>query len=516
MATMICCACTFHPLPFTRHPKSHLPNPISEIIQFYKYFCAMKIRVVIIITALLFSTNSFAQEKWNLRTVVEYAMANNLGVRQSEVQADASKLTLKQSKLGLYPAAQFSGGVSVNSGSNQDPTTFNRITQTYSAANLQLQSSADIFNFFSKRNTILANEWELKAAKANVDKLRYDIALTAANAYLQILLAKEQENIALVQIQQTSAQLLNTRRMVDAGSLPELNAAQLEAQLASDSVSYITAQGNSREAILLLKSYMNIDAATPFEVETPPASSIPVEPIADLQPESVYQLALANQPLQKANEFRLKAAEKMVKASKGAMLPTLGAFGSLGSAYNNQALQITGVIPVNTPVGNVVVGGTNYEVYPLTPFNSFTYAKAPFGTQLSDNFRQSIGLSLNVPLFNAGSLRTAYQRNKLNVTSLQLQKAQDDQKLKQDIYQAYNAAITALEKNQAALKNLTISEQTYEYATKRFEVGMLSTFDLVTTQSNLLRARLESTISLFDYVFKMKVLEFYKGMGLKL
>lgn len=476
----------------------------------------MKNRPLLLITALLFAAPLVAQEKWNLRTVVDYAMENNLGVRQSQVQAEVSKLTLKQSRLGLFPAVQFTGGMSINSGSNQDPTTFNRITETYSAANLQLQSSADIFNFFSKRNTILANEWDLKAAKANVDKIRYDIALTAANAYLQILLAKEQENITLVQIQQTSAQLLNTRKMVDAGTLPELNAAQLEAQLATDSVNYITAQGNTREAILLLKSYMNIDAAAPFEVETPPASSIPLEPIADLQPEAVYQLALANQPLQRANDFRLKAAEKMVKASKGAMLPSLGAFGSLGSAYNNQALQISGITPVNVPVGNVVVGGTTYEVYPLTPYNSFTYTKAPFGTQLSDNFRQSIGLSLSVPLFNGGALRTAYERNKLNVSSLQLQKLQDDQKLKQDIYQAYNAAITALEKNQASVKNLAISEQTYEYASKRFEVGMLSTFDLVTTQNNLLRAKLERTISLFDYVFKMKVLEFYKGMGLKL
>ncbi len=476
----------------------------------------MKKLTVLLITTLLAGANAVAQEKWNLRTVVDYAMKNNLGVRQSEVQAEVSKLTLRQSKLGVFPAAQFTGGVSVNSGSNQDPTTFNRITQTYSAANLQLQSSADIFNFFSKRNTILANEWELKAARANVDKLRYDIALTAANAYLQILLAKEQENIALVQIQQTSAQLLNTRKMVDAGSLPELNASQLEAQLALDSVNYITAQGNSREAILLLKSFMNIDAAAPFEVETPPASSIPLEPIADLQPEAVYQLALANQPLQRVNDFRLKAAEKMVKASRGSMLPTFGAFGSLGSAFNNQALQITGITPVNTPVGSVVVGGTTYSVFPITPFNTFTYTKAPFGTQLSDNFRQSIGLSLSVPLFNGGALRTAYERNRLNVSSLRLQKEQDDQKLKQDIYQAYNAAVTALEKNQASLKNLAISEQTYEYASKRFEVGMLSTFELVTTQNNLLRAKLENTISLFDYVFKMKVLEFYKGMGLKL
>ncbi|MEI9955091.1 MAG: TolC family protein [Ferruginibacter sp.] len=130
------------------------------------------------------------------------------------------------------------------------------------------------------------NQWELEAAKANVEKTKNDIALTAANAYLQILLALQQQAIAAVQVQQTQAQLSNTQKLVDAGSLPELNATQLEAQLASDSVNYINAKGNVTQAILTLKSYMNIDAAAPFEVDTPPVASIPLLPIADMQPEA--------------------------------------------------------------------------------------------------------------------------------------------------------------------------------------------------------------------------------------
>src|SRR6185295_5250982 len=110
--------------------------------------------------------------------------------------------------------------------------------------------------------------------------------------YLQILLSKEQENIASVQVQQTSAQLENTKKLVDAGSLPPLNQAQLEAQLATDSVNYISARGAVVQNILNLKAYMNFDPAASFEVETPSLESIPLDPIADLQPEMVYQLAL--------------------------------------------------------------------------------------------------------------------------------------------------------------------------------------------------------------------------------
>ena len=480
------------------------------------YFCIMRKSFCTLLLLFLLSMAATAQQKWNLRTVVEHAMANNISVKLSDVQAKVAALTYKQSKLSQLPNATFSGNTGYSSGSNQDPTTFSRITQTYLSAGLQLQSSADIFNFFSKRNTIAGNQWELLAAKANVDKIKNDIALTAANGYLQVLLSKEQEQITLVQLKQTQAQLNNTRKLVDAGALPELNAVQLEAQLAQDSGNYIAAKGNVTLNLLTLKSYLNIDAAAPFEVETPPVELIPVEPIADLQPDNVFQLAIANQPLQRYNGLRLKAAGKFKAAARGALYPTFSLYGSLGSNYNNRAQEIKSVTPYTVPIGNVTVGSTSYQVFPLQPFNDYTYGNTKFTTQLSDNFRQSVGISLNVPIFNGYGLRTQYERSKLNISTLQLQQEQDNQKLKQDIYQAYTAAMIALEKFNASKKGVEANEKTFLFAGKRYDVGLLNTFELITAQNNLMRSKLEYTINQFDYVFKMKVLEFYKGLGLKL
>jgi len=457
-----------------------------------------------------------AQQTWNLKTIVDYAMKNNIGVKQTEVQARIQALTLKQSKLSQYPNASFALSGSFNNGNNQDPVTFERINTSFVQAGLQLQTSADIFNFYSKRNTIAANEWELKAAIANVGKIQNDIALSAANAYLQILLAIEQEKITKVQVAQTTEQLNNTRKQVQAGTLPELNLVQLEAQLALDSVNYINAKGAITQSVLTLKTFMNVDAAAPFEVETPPVESIPLEPMSDLQPDIVYQQALTNQPLQQVNAFRIKAAEKTKAAAKGAMYPSLSAFGNFGSRYNNQGRYVVGSTLVSPPLGNVEIGGVKYSVFPLEPYNVPSYSKRSLPGQLGDNFNQGVGLSLNVPIFNAGTLRTNYEKSKLNIDNLELQKLSDDQKLKQDIYQAHNAAVIALEKFNASKKSVYSSQQTYDFANKRFEVGMLNTFDLITTQNNLLRAKLEYTINQFDYVFKMKVLEFYKGLGLKL
>ncbi len=480
------------------------------------YFCCMRHKLFSLIFLLVITGSANAQQKWSLLRCVEYAMANNISIKQTDLQSKTAGLQLKQSRLGLIPSLGFSGGSSYNSGRNQDPTSFSLITQSYLSANMQLQSSAEIFNWFSKRNTIAANEWELQAAKANTDKLKNDIALTVANAYLQILLAMEQEKIASIQLQQSQAQLSNTRKLVDAGALPELNAADLEAQVARDSSTVISAKGNVVQNILSLKAYMALDAATPFEIDTPPVDKIPVEKIADLQPEAVYALAIANMPQQKVNDFKLKAAEKNAAAAKGNLYPTISAFGSLGSGFNSRAQEITGTSPINAPLGKVNVGGTDYNVFPLQPFTSYNYGKTAFFSQLNQNFRQSIGLSLSVPIFNGHNARTTYERSRINIQNQQLQKQLDDQSLKQNIYQAYNASVVALEKYNAGKKTMEAADRTYNFAQKRYEVGMLSTFDLITSQNNLFRARLENALNQYDYVFKMKVLEFYRGQGIKL
>ena len=257
-------------------------------------------------------------------------------------------------------------------------------------------------------------------------------------------------------------------------------------------------------------------------METPPVDKIPLEPIADLQPEYVYTQALQNQPQQIGNEYRMKAALKNAEVAKASRYPTLSAFASLSSNYlsfskkpiYNKVLsgyQSTGLI--------VNAGGVTYDVQApvLTNGDVLGYYKPnSFSTQLKDNFRKSLGLSLNVPLFNGFNAQLNIKRSNLNIKTIELQKEQDNLKLKQDIYQAYTAAVTSLQKYQASLKAVDASEKTYSFAEKRHNIGALSTFDLITSQNNLLRARLESTMNQVDYVFKMKVLEFYKGAGLKL
>ena len=482
----------------------------------------LKRPIVTIICFLILHEFASAQEKWSLLRCVQYALDSNISVKQSEVQEKLAAIDYKQSKLSQYPLANFSNNDGYRLGKSQNPSTGILESQNFFTIGLNLQTNVDIFNWYSKRNTILANQWQQEAAKAATDKLKNDIALTVANSYLQVLLAREQEEIAKVQVQQSKSQFEIATKQVNTGALPEINAVELEAQLARDSANLIAASGNVEQAKYVLKAYMNIDAGQPFEIEEPSVNQIPVENIADLQPESVYALAIANLPQQRVNDFKIRAAEKNLLAARGALYPTISLFGSLGSNYGYFRTPrydriITGYTPSGLVVSDNMGGFVDVQQPIVIPGSKIGYFTADaFGKQLTDNFGQAFGLNISVPIFNGWTSRAGYERAKLNISTLQLQKDLDNKTIKQDIYQAYNSAVVAIEKFNSSRKSVEAAQRSFDFATKRYNIGMLTTLELITDQNNLFRAKLEFVLNQFDYIFKMKVLEFYKGQGLKL
>jgi outer membrane protein len=442
-------------------------------------------------------------------------MQNNIQIRQQDIQAKIAQLTYKQSDASKYPSLNFSSNLGLNTGRSIDRTTNQFTTESILYNSFSLQSNVDIFNWFSKRNTIAGNKYEAQASLANVDKLKNDISLNIAAAYLQTLLSKEQVNASRIQISQDSAQLENTRKLVQAGTLPELNQVQLEAQLATDSFTLVSAQGTEIQSLLLIKSLLNLDAGMPFDIVVPPIGIVPIDPIAELQPEYVYALAIKNLPQQRVNQLRLQAAQKFADASKGNMYPTIGLGASVGTNYSNLKNNSTIINPTPTGFDTVaVVSGVNTPV--VVPIFSRNFFASPYGTQFSDNFNNGIGLSITVPIFNGRSARTNWEKQKLNVQSLTLQQDLDNATLKQDIYKAYTDAMTALQKFNTSSRGLEAAQKAYDFSQKRYEVGLLNTIDLLISQNNLFTARVNRLSAQYDYVFKMKVLEFYKGEGLKL
>lgn len=474
-------------------------------------------RFLIVLISCAFSICAFSQqEKLDLRHLVDYAMQNNISVRQADVQARISALQIKQALYNKIPTSNFGLGLGWQFGRSIDPTTNQFTTTKLFYNNFQLQGGAEIFDFGRLKNVSKAAQFSAEAALVDVERAANDVALNVATYYLQVLSANEQIEISNVQIAQTKEQYDVTKKKVDVGALPELNLAELESQLATDSVNLVTSKLNYDQNILSLKALMNIDAGAPFDVATPPVEQIPLEPLAELQPELVYQLAVNNQPLQRANALRVKSAEKIILSYKAAMLPSLSGFYQLGSAYNNKALGVIGTTVYNTPIGKVNIDGTDYDVFSQQPYVQPVFGKTKYPKQLSQNFSQAVGVNINIPIFNNGTARLTYQRSKLDLQTLQLQTIQDNQSLKSNIYNAYANASASMQKYFLGEKTVVAAQKAFDFASKRYEAGLLSTIDLIITQNNLLRAKLQQTANHYDYVFKMKVLEYYKGQGIKL
>ena len=464
-----------------------------------------------------------AQDKWDLPRCVEYALANNLSVQQTNLQAQVAEVNQQQSRWSQYPNADFSTNTGLQWGRSIDPTTNQFTSNQLLYQGYSLSAGVTVFNWHRIRNNIVAADLNTDAAKMDVEKIKNDIALTVATYYLQVLLARQQIFIASVQMNQTKNQLQITRKRVDAGSVPELDYATLEGQYATDSSNYISAKATADQNLLQLKQVLNIDAGKYFDIATPPVEQIPVEPILQLQPETVFQIALQNQPAQKANQLRLQSLEAALRSSRASMYPTISVGGTLGTNFSSVDKKVTSY-SVNgfTPNGDVVrLSGAEYLVY--TPTVQINQGKKTFGerwdgwgTQINNNFRQSLGFSIAVPINSGGAARFNYQRSKLDLKNAELTKTLADQTLKNDIYKAYYNASAALEKFNASKRTFEITKKTFDIAQKRYDVGLLNTFDLLISQNNMNRAQYDLSAAQFDYVFKMKVLEFYKGQGIKL
>ncbi len=472
---------------------------------------------------LLFCSAAGAQEKWDLRQCVDHAVKNNISVRQTDLQSRFSALTYSQSKSAQLPSFNYSGSVGYRLGRSENPTTGVLEDNNFLNLGMQLQSGVTVFNWFARKNTIESNRLSYEADKQQTEKIKNDISLNVAVAYLQILLAREQANIAAAQVELSVSQLENTRKRVEAGSLPELNAAELEAQLARDSSSLITAQANAVQFLLQMKSLLNLDAGQPFDIATPPVNMIPVDPIADLLPEAVYASAIKFMPQQKINELRILAAKKNVDVAKAGLYPSFTAFGSLSTnAINFRRPVYNQVFNGYVPTGARVDagGGTFYPVEVPDYSDGSTVVRyfkpGSITKQFNTNFGQSVGIGISVPILNGKAAHTAWDRSKVSLQLQELQKEQGDLQLKQDIYKAYNDATAALQKYNADVKAMQTAEKAYSFASKRYELNLLSAYEMVTSQTNMQRARIQALYSQYDYVFKMKLLEFYKGQGLKL
>jgi outer membrane protein len=464
--------------------------------------------------------------QWDLRTCVEYAIKHNISVQQADIQARLAKLQADQAKYNKLPTVSGASGLGMRLGRSIDPVTNAFTTTQFLYNNFGLNGGIQLYNNNRLGNTAAASNYNWLASIADLQTASNDISLNVATFYLQVLSSIEQSEIAKIQIAQTTEQLAATKKRVEVGLLPEINLLELETQLANDSSNYITAISNVEQSKLSLKALLNLDAAEVFEIVAQPVDKIKLQGFADLQPDYVFGVAEQNLPNIKAANLRLKAAEKNRLVAKAGFYPTLSFGYSLSTNFSNSFKYISGVEPAgfssitpNSPF--VTVGAAKYFVQSplyntITTNRDFSSVWTGWGRQLDNNFGQNFGLQLSIPIFNANQSKTAYQQSKLNYQSANLQQENAQRKLKQDIYAAYTNAVVAFNKLNATQKAVTSAEKAYSFATKRYELGLLGTIELLNNQNNFLKAKVNYKAAQYEYVFRIKLLEFYKGEALSL
>lgn len=423
---------------------------------------------------------SHGQKKyWSLNDCIEYAIENNISVQQADVQAKISALQLEQSKAAKIPTLNASTNFGGQFGRSIDPTSNSFINSQIAYQSYGLQTGVTLFNWFRIQNTIKANQLDYEANIATIDKLKNDISLNVIAAYLQLLLSMEQRKISEEKIRLTVEQRNLIRKSVDAGALPEINAAQLTAQLASDSSLLVDNLSQIHHSKLQLKALLNLSAGEDFEINTAEIDYIPLTPLSLLQPDDIYQKALGLQPQQIVDSLRIQSAEYRAEIARSGMYPSLSAYGSIGSNYS-----------------------TSF-VNPLTG-HRYNYLN-----QLNTNFNQSIGLSLSVPIFNGKQAKTSYLTAKENIRLQKIEQSESNRQLEQAVYTAYNNAVTSIQKYEANIKAENYARYAFELAGKRYTIGMLSTSDYLTALNNLTNAQINKALAHTESVFRMKLLEWY-------
>jgi outer membrane protein len=473
---------------------------------------------IIILYMPLFAQNKMEPKvNWTLTETIDFALRHNISIQQNEINKRLALLTLRQSQYGQLPSVNVSPTYGLSKGRSIDPTTNQFVEGSYSFLSAGANSNVLLFGWFQQRNTINRNKLSFEAAQEDLNQLKNDVSLNVATGFLRVLMAREQIKVNEKQVALSLAQLQQTQKFATAGRLPELNVAQLEAQLANDSSLLISALADYTSSVLDIKALLNLDFELPFEAMIP---ELPMEERISLQSmsaEYVYQEAIKNIPSIKSSDLKLKAAKYSWNAFRGGLLPQLSISGQLGSNWTSTYKQFEGysIDGTTSKTGTFVnIGGTPYDV--LQPNIIPRFSAPNVLTQLENNFRQTISATLNIPIFNGWQAQLQVRQAKLNILSQELTKYQTELKLKQDVYKAHNDVLNAIQKYFAAKRSQESAQRAYDFAVKRYELGLTNTVEYLTTQNNLFKSEGSLLTNKYDLIFKLKVIDFYLGKQLSL
>ncbi|MHC1779235.1 MAG: TolC family protein [Bacteroidales bacterium] len=430
--------------------------------------------LLLLITPALLS----GQKRWSLEECVRYAWDNNLRIKQQELSIEQNENNLAQARLNFIPTLNASLSHSMNWGRSVNVQDLqiveNKLSQSTSAS---ARAAVSIFEGLTKKNDIKSKEVQLNISHQEVDRLRNDISVEIARSYLQILLSREILKTAELSLKSVEEQLARAKKFADAGSVAYSTVLEVEAQLASERFQVVNASNQLKSALLNLSSLLDLQGETPFDVEDVNIDNL----VKEFRGESVdelFRLSLAL-PQIKSAELNLDNAGLQLAIAKGRALPSVSFSAGYGSYYSDSREQ-------------------------------------GFFDQFNENRNPSLSFGLSIPIFNNHQIKTSVKNAKLGVKSATYEVRSRQQMLYKEIQQANNDAMAYYERFKASGSNVQAMEESFRYVQQKFDIGSLSATDYIVAKTNLFKAKSEYYQSKYQFVFQLKILDFYKGKPISL
>lgn len=436
--------------------------------------------ITFVTIAILSAGSAMAQKQWNLKQCIEYAIEHNLTIKQQEAAKDESAVDLNTAKWSRLPDLNGSASHSFNFGrSLQMDNTYQQLNTQNTGLNLS--TSIPLFTGMQIPNQIALSKLNLKAAVEDLNKAKEDISIQVTSAYLQVLFNEELAKVAHEQVALSEEMLKQKTAFFKVGKASEAELYEAKSRAAQDQLSAVQADNEYRLALLDLSQLLELPTPEGFGIVSP---SIDEDKDFNIltSPADIYSEALLIKPSIKAAQYRVEGAQKSIRIAQSGYYPQLSLGAGIATSYYN------------------VSGRENGN----------------FGSQLRDNFSQYIGLSLNIPIFNRFSTRNQVRKARIQQTTLNWQLEDAKKALYKEIQQAYYNAVNAESKFESSRTADEAAKASFNLMKEKYANGKATSTEFNEARTNWLKAVSDRIQAKYDYLFRTKILDFYKGVPLTL
>lgn len=435
--------------------------------------------LVLIIANFLFYENLLAQNYsnriWDLNNCINYALENNIQVKQKKLSVTSNELDLSKDKSAWLPSLNAS--VSENLSNSKDKTNADSWAAS-SGTSFSLTASMPIYQGGTIKNNIRKSQLSVEQANVEVEITQKSIILSIVQAYLDVLYTKESVDYYGEVVLASQKQVERSKDLFNAGSIVRKDLAQMEAQLASDNYSLTVAKNNLTSRTTDLKQLLEIPVADTFAVSFPEVQVI--DSLASFPSKlEAINAAMSIMPEIRSSQVSNQIAEVNYRITKSGYLPSL----SLNAGYS-------------TDYSSSLSGG--------------------FSNQLSNNQLQKVGLTLNVPIFNRFSTKTSVQQSKIGMEQARLSALETEKNLQQQVETIYQDAVAGIYRYKSAKTQMELADESYRLSEQQFNLGMINAVELLKVKTSLLNSKMELIQSKYSAILNLKILDYYMGKTITL